>query len=79
MSIEIHWFATLVKRTKSRQAVTTAGWTEGLTPQVLFIAEGFSEADAEHVLVTINNEQAEMATPLTDGDRVDFLVSIQGG
>lgn len=79
MSVEIRWFATLVKRTRSKQPVTVADWTPGVTPLDLFLAEGFKETDAEGVMASINGEQAEMATPLKDGDRLEFLVSIQGG
>ena len=79
MAIEVKWFATLVKRTKSRQPVTSVEWREGLTPMDVFLGEGFSEADAEAVLVLINDEQAELETPLNDGDTLEFMVSIQGG
>jgi sulfur carrier protein ThiS len=79
MAVEVKWFATLIKRTKSKQPVTTVQWQEGITPQQIFIAEGFNEADAESVMVIINDEQAEQHTQLKDGDRLEFMVSIQGG
>lgn len=79
MAVDVKWFATLVKRTKSKQERTTVEWRPGLTPQEIFLAEGFSDADAESVMVLINDEQASQDTALTDGDRLEFMVSIQGG
>ena len=48
-------------------------------PVDIFTVEGFGEADAEVVMVIINDEQAEMDTELRASDRLEFLVSIQGG
>jgi molybdopterin converting factor small subunit len=79
MTVHVKWFATLVKRTKSKQATTEVAWREGLTPLDVFLAEGFRKADAEAVMVVINDAQAEMTTPLKEGDRLEFIVSIQGG
>ncbi|GIW14493.1 MAG: hypothetical protein KatS3mg063_0346 [Tepidiforma sp.] len=79
MSIRVKWFPTLVKRTHSKQPETTVEWREGLTPLAIFTGEGFSEVDAEAVMVIVNDAQASMTTGLRDGDRVEFLVSIQGG
>lgn len=79
MAIKVKWFATLVKRTKSRQQETEVDYFEGLTPLQIFLDEGFNEADAESVMMIVNDEQAEGDTPLQDGDRVEFMVSIQGG
>ena len=79
MAIKVKWFATLVKRTKSRQQETEVDYVEGLTPLQIFLDEGFNEADAESVMMIVNDEQAEGDTPLKDGDRVEFMVSIQGG
>ncbi|MCC7363395.1 MAG: MoaD/ThiS family protein [Dehalococcoidia bacterium] len=79
MSVPVKWFATLVKRTKSKQPNTVVEWTPGLTPHAIFLAEGFNAADAEAVMVLINDTQATMQTELADGDRLEFMVSIQGG
>ncbi len=79
MSIQVKWFPTLIKRTKSKQPMTTVEHADGLTPQRVFMDEGFNEADAESVLVLINDEQQDMETALKDGDRLEFMVSIQGG
>ncbi|GMV84521.1 MAG: hypothetical protein AMXMBFR80_03790 [Dehalococcoidia bacterium] len=79
MPVAVTWFPTLVKRTRSKQPHTTVDWHDGLTPRDVFIAEGFSEADAEAVMVIVNDAQAGLTTPLHDGDRLEFMVSIQGG
>ncbi len=79
MPIDVKWFPTLIKRTKSKQPFTTVDHAAGLTPQRIFMDEGFNQADAESVLVLINDEQQDMDTALNDGDRLEFMVSIQGG
>ena len=79
MPVSVTWFPTLVKRTRSRQPQTVVAWRAGLTPREVFLAEGFSEADAEAVMVIINDAQAGLTTPLHNGDRLEFMVSIQGG
>jgi molybdopterin converting factor small subunit len=79
MSVHIKWFATLVKRTKSRQSETEVPFSEGLTPLKIFLDEGFNEVDAESVMMLVNDAQADPDQKLADGDRVEFMVSIQGG
>lgn len=79
MSIQVKWFPTLIKRTKSKQPLTTVDHVPGLTPGRIFMDEGFNEADSESVLVLINDSQQDMQTALNDGDRLEFMVSIQGG
>ena len=79
MSVQVKWFPTLIKRTKSKQPMTTVDWRNGLTPSEVFLAEGFNHADAESVMVIINDAQQDMDAALADGDRLEFMVSIQGG
>ncbi len=79
MAVQVTWFATLIKRTKSKQAVTAVEWRTGLRPLDIFKAEGFNDADAEAVMVVINEAQSDQHATLNDGDRLEFLVSIQGG
>ena len=79
MSVEVHWFATLVKRTKSRQPVTQFEWRPGLTPQQILLEEGLSEADTESVVPVIDDQQVERDTSLADGQVLTFIVSISGG
>lgn len=77
--IQVKWFPTLVKRTKSKQERTEVTWHAGLTAHEVFLGEGFTETDAEFVMAVINDAQADMRATLEDGDRLEFLVSIQGG
>ena len=79
MSVSVKWFPTLVKRTRSKSAQTVAEWHEGLTPLEVFHSEGFSEVDAEAVMAIVNDAQASRGEALRDGDRLEFMVSIQGG
>lgn len=79
MAVSVKWFPTLVKRTRSKQAETAVEWRAGLTPLDVFVGEGFSEVDAEAVMVVLNDAQARRDDPLRDGDRLEFMVSIQGG
>jgi molybdopterin converting factor small subunit len=79
MAVQVKWFATLVKRTKSKQATTQVEWQPGLTPLGVFLAEGFNNADAESVMILVNDAQSDLEHALVDGDRLEFLVSIQGG
>jgi molybdopterin converting factor small subunit len=79
MTVKVKWFATLVKRTKSREATTEVPHSPGLTPMKIFLDEGFSETDAESVMMLVNDAQSEPDHELQDGDRVEFMVSIQGG
>ncbi len=77
--IQVKWFPTLVKRTRSKQDRTEVAWRAGITPHDVFVAEGFNQADAEAVMVIINDSQESMGSALKDGDRLEFMVSIQGG
>lgn len=79
MSVQVKWFPTLVKRTRSKQPETEVAWREGLMPRDIFLDEGFTPADMEAVMVILNDAQAEAESRLADGDRVEFMVSIQGG
>ena len=79
MTVSVTWFPTLVKRTRSKQPHTVVEWRAGLTPREVFLTEGFNDADAEAVMVIINDAQAGHTDPLKDGDRLEFVVSIQGG
>jgi molybdopterin converting factor small subunit len=79
MSVEVRWFSTLVKRTRSNAPRTTVSWREGISPRTIFKDEGFDDADADHVIAIANGEQVDMNTQLNDGDELEFLVGISGG
>jgi hypothetical protein len=69
----------LARRAASGSEARTVPYRAGLTPLALLLEEGFSEVDAEAVMVLRNEVQVEPETPLHDGDRVEFMVGIQGG
>lgn len=77
--VKVRWFATLVKRTNSKQAVTEVPWSVGLTPLAIFLDEGFQVVDAEPVLAIVNGTQTTMEAALDEGDEVEFLIGISGG
>lgn len=77
--VEIKLHPLLAKRATSRQETRTVAYQPGLTPLTLLIEEGFSAVDAEAVMILRNDIQIEPETPLNDGDRVEFMVGIQGG
>ena len=79
MTVHVKWFPMLVKRMKSGHERTEVDWRPGLTPQAIFLDEGFKDADLEAIMVVINDHQSQPTTPLSDDDRLEFLVSIQGG
>jgi sulfur carrier protein ThiS len=77
--VEITLHPLLAKRASSRQERRSVAYQSGLTPLALLLDEGFSAVDAEAVMVLCNDAQIEPDTPLADGDRVEFMVGIQGG
>ena len=79
MSLSVKLHPLLVKRAKSKQESLTVPYADGMRPMDIIRAEGFSETDAEAIMVLVNDAQAEMDTPVKDGDRVEFMVGIQGG
>jgi hypothetical protein len=78
-TIDVRWFATLVKRTRSKLPRTTVTWRAGITPREIFKDEGFDDVDADHVMAVINGQQRQMDTILASGDTLEFLVGISGG
>ena len=79
MTVEVRWFSTLVKRTRSQLPRTIVVWEQGASPRTVFKGEGFSDVDADHVIAVINGTQVDMDSPLNDGDDLEFLIGISGG
>jgi sulfur carrier protein ThiS len=69
----------LAKRATSKAERREVAYQPGLTPLAILLDEGFSELDAEAVMVLRNDTQIEPDTTLADGDRIEFMVGIQGG
>ena len=77
--IDVKLHPLLARRAASGHEARSVPHRPGLTPLALLLDEGFSEVDAEAVMVLRNDAQIEPDTPLQDGDRVEFMVGIQGG
>lgn len=78
MAVEVKWFATLAKRTRSRRSQMRVPFSRGLTPMKIFLDEGFRDDDADHVTMFVNNVHAAPNHSLHDGDRVEYMVVIRG-
>lgn len=79
MAVEVKLFPTLANLAKSKRASYAVEWHEGLTPHEILTKEGFSEVDIDAVLAVVNDEQAKVDQPLSDGDRLELRVNVQGG
>jgi sulfur carrier protein ThiS len=77
--VEVKLHPLLAKRAASRQEMRSVDFRLGLTPMAILSDEGFSALDAEAVMILRNDAQIDPDTPLNDGDRVEFMVGIQGG
>ena len=77
VTIKLH--PLLAKRAASRAETRSVEYRPGLTAMALLRDEGFSELDAEAVMVLRNDVQVDPDITLDDGDRVEFMVGIQGG
>ncbi|MGH2588127.1 MAG: MoaD/ThiS family protein [Dehalococcoidia bacterium] len=77
--VDVKLHPLLAKRATSHQETRSIPYRPGLTPLALLMDEGFSEVDAEAVMILRNNAQIDPDTPLNDGDHIEFMVGIQGG
>lgn len=79
MSVSVTFFPLLAKRAASGRDRLTVPYTDGLRPIDIIRGEGFSDTDAEAIMVLVNDSQAELDRPIKDGDRVEFMIAISGG
>ncbi len=79
MAITVKLFPTLQNLSKSKLETLELDWREGLTAQAILADEGFNERDQEAVLAVINEVQAELDTPIADGDELELRINMQGG
>lgn len=77
--VQVKMHPLLAKRAASRMETKSVAYRPGLTAMALLRDEGFSELDAEAVMILRNDEQVDPDTVIADGDRVEFMVGIQGG
>lgn len=54
MAVHVRFFPLLAKRTRSRQETLEVAFQPGLRPIDIIRAEGFSETDAEAIMVLVN-------------------------
>lgn len=79
MSVHVQMMPLLAKRARSHRERFAVAYRAGCTPTSLLDAEGFTELDCVGIAALVNGEQAELDQPLADGDRLEFLIAIQGG
>ena len=79
MAVDVKFFPLLAKRTTSRSETLTVPYADGMRPMDILRAEGFSDTDAEAILVLVNNTQADLDAPIADGDHLEFMIGISGG
>lgn len=79
MAVHVRFFPLLARRARSRQETLDIAFQPGLRPIDIIRAEGFSDTDAEAIMVLVNDRQAELDAPVQDGDRLEFMVAMSGG
>ena len=79
MTVRVTFFPLLAKRAASRRESFEAPFSDGMRPIDLVREEGFSDTDAEAIMVLVNDTQVDLDTPIKDGDRLEFMIGIQGG
>jgi molybdopterin converting factor small subunit len=77
--IRVRFYNLLAERSLSGKEQYDVPYTDGLLPVDLIHREGFQGEEAEAIVVLVNEEQATHDTPLSDGDRVEFLINMVGG
>lgn len=77
--IRVKFYNLLAERSLSGRDAYEVPFQEGLLPVDLIHREGFRGEEAEAIVVLVNEEQATRETPLSDGDRVEFMINMVGG
>jgi molybdopterin converting factor small subunit len=77
--IRVKFYNLLAERSLSGNDAYEVPFQEGLLPLDLIHREGFRGDEAEAIVVLVNEEQATRETPLSDGDRVEFMINMVGG
>jgi molybdopterin converting factor small subunit len=68
----------LAERSLSGKAEYEIPFEDGLRPLDVMRREGF-RGEEESIVVLINEQQAGRRIALADGDRVEFMISMEGG
>lgn len=77
--IRVRFYNLLAERSLSGKQEYEIPFEEGLRPVDIIHREGFHGEEAEAIVILINDEQATRQTPLSDGDRVEFMINMVGG
>ena len=77
--IRVKLYNLLAERSLSGRDGYEVPYEQGLRPVDLIRREGFQGEEEEAIVVLINDEQATRETPLSDGDRVEFMINMVGG
>ncbi|MEX1253035.1 MAG: MoaD/ThiS family protein [Dehalococcoidia bacterium] len=77
--IRVKLYNLLAERSLSGQEEYAVPYEEGMRPLDIIHREGFKGEEAEAIVVLVNDEQATRETPLSEGDRVEFLINMVGG
>lgn len=77
--IRVRFYNLLAERSLSGREQYDVQFESGMMPVDLIHREGFRGEEEQAILVLINDEQAERETPLSDEDRVEFLINMVGG
>lgn len=77
--IRVKLYNLLAERSLSGKDEYEIPFEEGLRPVDIIRREGFHGEEEEAIVVLINDEQATRQIPLSDGDRVEFMINMVGG
>ncbi len=77
--IQVKLYNLLAERSLSGREEYEVEFEAGLLPVELINREGFRGDEEEAIVVIVNDEQATRQTPLSDGDRVEFMINMVGG
>ncbi len=77
--IGVKLYNLLAERALSGEEEYEIAFEDGLRPVDIIHREGFRGEEEEAIVVLINDEQAAPQTRLSDGDRVELMISMVGG
>lgn len=77
--VRVKLYNLLAERSLSGKGEYEIPFEDGLRPLDVMHREGFRGEEEESIVVLINDRQAGRETPLSDGDRVEFMINMAGG
>ncbi|MDZ4277546.1 MAG: MoaD/ThiS family protein [Dehalococcoidia bacterium] len=79
MAVRVKLYSLLAERSLSGREEYELPFEAGLRPVDVIHREGFYGDEEQSIVVLVNDEQATAQTPLSDGDRVELMISMVGG